>query len=77
MDENFDLWIKSLAREGTYPYLLEYKNGYKLFKIERKHIIKHNYYNAVTFHIWKNDNWLYTGIDYQVAYKHWRNYVDE
>jgi len=73
--DKYHLWLNSLAKEGNYPWLLEENNAVHLFKLCKSYLLKNNYCNEVTYHVWVDDNWAYAGRDYNEAFMIYKNNI--
>ena len=73
--DKFDYWLKGCEQNGTEVWCLEGEGKTALYKLQRKVLVKNNYFNDVpTFHVWIKGEWLTATTDYQGALAVWNNH---
>lgn len=68
----FELWIKGCEANKTLAYCLEGCGDTALYKTQNEYWYKNNrFYTDSVYHVWKNGERIYCGMNRDEAYKYW------
>ena len=70
-----ELWLKGCEINKTLVYCLEGSGDTALYKTQNEYWYKNNrFYTIPIYHVWKNGERVYCGLNMNEAYHKWRGH---